>query len=68
MKLGDDDRSNLEDRRGLGGTGMRVGVGGALVLAVLSVIFGRDLLTPMMGNVGDGGAPAAPELARVCRQ
>jgi predicted metalloprotease len=60
MKLGDDDRTNVEDRRGLGG-GMRVGIGGALVLAVLSVIFGRDLLTPMMGNVSDGGAPASPE-------
>ncbi len=61
MKLEDDDRSNVEDRRGLGGTGVRVGIGGVLVLAVLSVIFGQDLLTPMMGSVGGGGGPAAPE-------
>jgi predicted metalloprotease len=59
MKLGSGDRSNVEDRRVLGGTGMRLGIGGTLVLAVLSVIFGRDLLTPMVGTVGDG--PASPE-------
>ncbi|MDB4912534.1 MAG: protein of unknown function zinc metallopeptidase [Gemmatimonadetes bacterium] len=37
--------SNIEDRRGLGGrAGM--GIGGTVVLLVLSLIFGRDLLTP----------------------
>ena len=60
MKLGSGDRSNVEDRRVLGGTGMRLGIGGTLVLAVLSVIFGKDLLTPMAGTVG-GGGPASPE-------
>ncbi len=60
MKLGSGDRSNVEDRRVLGGTGMRLGIGGTLVLAVLSVIFGKDLLTPIAGTVG-GGGPASPE-------
>ncbi len=27
MRLGNRDRSNVEDRRGLGGTGLRLGVG-----------------------------------------
>ena len=49
---------NLEDLRGasgggFGGGGMKVGVGGLLVLAVLSVVFGVDLVGPFTG----GGAP-----------
>jgi hypothetical protein len=50
MRLGNRDRSNVEDRRGLGGTGMRLGIGGTLVLAVLSVLFGRDLLSEVGGE------------------
>jgi predicted metalloprotease len=50
---------NLEDMRGatgggFGGGGMRVGLGGLLVLGVLSAIFGVDLITPFTG----GGSPA----------
>jgi predicted metalloprotease len=56
MRLGNRDRGNVEDRRGLGGTGLRLGVGGTLVLAVLSVIFGRDLLS----EVGGGSGLVAP--------
>jgi predicted metalloprotease len=57
MRLGDDDRSNVEDRRGLslGGTGMRLGLGGTLVLLVLSFVFKTDLVS----TVG-GGSPAVP--------
>ncbi len=58
MQLGNDDRSNVEDRRGLGGMGLRLGVGGTLVLALLSVIFGRDLLSST--DVGVGGGQADP--------
>jgi predicted metalloprotease len=59
MRLGNRDRSNVEDRRGLGGMGVRLGLGGTLVLAVLSVLFGQDLLS----TVGGGGevGPASPE-------
>jgi predicted metalloprotease len=49
--------SNLEDMRGaggFGGGGMKVGLGGLLVLGVLSAIFGVDLITPFTG----GGEPA----------
>ncbi|HET8550204.1 MAG TPA: neutral zinc metallopeptidase [Bryobacteraceae bacterium] len=49
---------NLEDMRGasggFGGSGMRIGLGGLLVLGVLSAIFGVDLITPFTG----GGSPA----------
>jgi predicted metalloprotease len=52
MRLGNRDRSNVEDRRGLGGMGIRLGVGGTLLLAVLSLVFGTDLLS---GTVDPGG-------------
>ncbi|WP_242345109.1 KPN_02809 family neutral zinc metallopeptidase [Anaeromyxobacter terrae] len=58
MRLGNGDRSNVEDRRGLGGAGLRLGLGGTLVVAALSLIFGRDFLS-MVG--GGGEAPASPE-------
>jgi uncharacterized protein len=57
MRLGNRDRSNVEDRRGLGGTGMRLGLGGTLVLVALSFIFKQDFLS----MVGGGDAPVAPE-------
>jgi predicted metalloprotease len=59
MQLGNGDRSNVEDRRGLGGMGLKLGVGGTLVLALLSVIFGKDLLSST--DVAVGGGPADPQ-------
>lgn len=54
--------NNLEDRRGAsggggmrGGGGMKVGLGGMMVLLVLSLVFKRDLITPLTG----GGVPSA---------
>jgi predicted metalloprotease len=61
MRLGSRDRSNVEDRRGLGGTGLRLGIGGTLVLAVLSMIFGRDLLSEVGGGSAGVQGPEAPE-------
>jgi hypothetical protein len=55
MRLGNRDRSNVEDRRGLGGMGVRLGVGGTVVLAVLSLLFGQDFL-----SMTDGGGPEDP--------
>jgi predicted metalloprotease len=65
MRLDDSgDRSHVEDRRGqgrLGGVGVRLGLGGTLVVLVLSVVFKQDffsLLGAQPGGTGGGAAPA----------
>src|SRR5438105_15874921 len=61
--------SNIEDRRGQGGGfmpgGKGVGIGGAVVLLVLSLIFGRDFVTggPTTDNTGVP-ATSSGEVAR----
>jgi predicted metalloprotease len=52
----------VEDRRGLGGAGLKLGAGGTLLLVVLSLIFGTDL-TGLGGGEGATveGPSAAPE-------
>ncbi len=59
------DSSDVEDRRGetgagggYGGGGLRLGLGGVVVLLVLSLLFRRNLFTLLDGSVG-GGTPAA---------
>jgi predicted metalloprotease len=66
---------NIEDRRGSGGIGpVHVGIGGTVILIVLSLIFGRDFVSDNVnpnpysagssaaGSLGPGGpnGPAAP--------
>ena len=56
---------NLEDRRGesggrgFGGGGMRLGMGGTVVVLVLSLIFGKDFFSVLDGS----GDPTAGQLA-----
>ncbi len=65
MRLDDDgDRSNVEDRRGSGsggfsggGRGVRLGLGGTVVVLALSLVFGRDLFADL--GASPVGAPAA---------
>ncbi len=64
MQLGQDgDRSNVEDRRGsgLGGRGLKLGLGGTLLLLVLSVVFKRDMFTLLGASSGPGSAPLPTE-------
>lgn len=64
MKLDDQDRSNVEDRRGsaLGGSGVRLGLGGTVVLVVLSLVFKQDLFALLgTGDVGGGPVSSAPD-------
>lgn len=50
--------NNVEDRRGSSGVGMApVGIGGSVILLVLSLIFGRDFIS------GAGGDPAQEQTA-----
>ena len=64
MRLEDDgDRSNVEDRRGsepgggmTGGRGIRLGLGGTVVVLALSLVFGRDLFADL--GASPAGAPA----------
>src|SRR5262252_6788831 len=70
-----DESGNIEDRRGSGGIGpVHVGIGGTVILIVLSLIFGRDFVSDntnpnpysaggsAAGSLGPGGAggPGAP--------
>ena len=65
MRIDDGDRSNVEDRRGStgGGTGMKLSLGGTLVLLVLSVVFKQDMFSLVgadpVGGGGGGGASQA---------
>jgi uncharacterized protein len=57
MQLGDegDDRSNVEDRRGFRVGGIHLGLGGLLVVGVLSLVFRTNLFSAL--DQGQGGAP-----------
>jgi len=62
MRLDEDgDRANVEDRRGsaLGGAGVKLGVGGTLLLLALSLVFKRDMFA-LLGTSPGGGGGAAP--------
>ncbi|HYO82380.1 MAG TPA: neutral zinc metallopeptidase [Bryobacteraceae bacterium] len=56
---------NIEDQRsgggggfGFGGGGARVGLGGLFIAAILSLIFGRDFISPLLTGGGAGPAPS----------
>ncbi len=59
MKLEDQDQSNVEDRRGsaLGGAPVRLGLGGAVVVLILSLVFKQNLFA-LLGAGGGVGAPS----------
>ena len=60
MQLGGDgDRSNVEDRRGLI-TGGRLGLGGILVLGVLSLVFRQNLFA-LVGDQGTATQAQGPQ-------
>ena len=60
MKWSAGGRGNIEDRRGMGVRGgMSLGIGGVLVLAVLSWATGTDFLSLL--NDGGGVAPATEQ-------
>jgi predicted metalloprotease len=55
---------NLEDRRGMGGVGRGLGIGGTVIVLALSLITGRNLFNDLGVEPGVGagtGAPLSPE-------
>jgi predicted metalloprotease len=67
MRLDDDDRENVEDRRGtfagMGGT--QLGIGGFVVLAVLSLVFKQDLFALLGPSAMLGPARPGPSAGQV---
>ena len=63
MRLDDDDRSNVEDRRGsaLGGAGVKLGLGGTVVLLALSLLFKQDMFALLGASEGGGGGAPVPQ-------
>lgn len=59
---------NIEDQRSSGGGGGfgggRVGIGGLVIAAILSVIFGRDFITPLFFSSGGASTARQSDPAR----
>jgi predicted metalloprotease len=72
MRLDDEDRSNVEDRRGqgsvLGRTGLHLGLGGTVVVLVLSLVFKQNLFALLGDQSGSAAAPAPSPAATQVRQ
>jgi predicted metalloprotease len=73
MKLGPDDNTeDIEDRRDQGGGGSggfaiggtHIGIGGILILGVLSLVFKRDLITPFLGTSNGPATSSSADPAR----
>jgi predicted metalloprotease len=63
MRLDDGDRTNVEDRRGSSvgrGGGAKLGLGGVLLLAVLSVVFKQDMFALLGASPQQGSTGASP--------
>ena len=63
MRWTDQGRSrNLEDRRGMGGMGRGLGIGGAVIVLALSLLTGRNLFNDLDVQPGVAtGSPMTPE-------
>ena len=60
------DSGDVEDRRseGGGGGGIRIGIGGLIVLGILSVIFRTDLISPFLGGTTSAPTESVPDPQR----
>lgn len=58
--------SNVEDRRGMGGLGKGLGIGGTVIVLALSLLTGRNLFSDLgvQPGVGTGTAMSAADSAR----
>jgi predicted metalloprotease len=61
MKWNDTGRSsNIEDRRGMGGGRLGLGIGGTAILLVLSLLFGRNLFEDVPATTTESTGTLAP--------
>lgn len=61
MKWNDMGRSsNIEDRRGMGGGRLGMGIGGTAVLLVLSLLFGRNLFDEVPATITESSGTLSP--------
>jgi uncharacterized protein len=65
---GNDDESNIEDRRGQGRSGIRLGLGGIVVVGVLSLVLRRNLFTALGTTGGSTTDPTARDGQRAERE
>jgi uncharacterized protein len=67
MRLDDGDRSNVEDRRGsfAGRPGLKLGLGGTVLLVALSLVFKQDLFALLGAAPGGPGGGSAASPAQV---
>ncbi len=61
-------RGNLEDRRGMGGLGKGLGIGGTVIVLALSLLTGRNLFQDLGVEPGAGGASAPLSAADSARE
>lgn len=61
-------RGNLEDRRGMGGMGKGIGIGGTVIVLALSLLTGRNLFQDLGVEPGVGGAAAPMTAADSARE
>src|SRR5512143_2020402 len=62
---------DIEDLRSSGGgrrPGVALGLGGLVVLGVLSLVFKTDLISPFMSVGGEGTVPSVPDPQRDARE
>ena len=73
MRISPGGGGDVEDRRGTGGRGggLKIGLGGLVLLGILSFVFKTDLISPFLGGgglTGSGVSEGVPDESRKARE